>query len=332
MLSKLKGYLNQTHLGAYFLPKKDGFVSSKLCGIMIDFPHHSFTVGLMQPIQGLKQIDFCKTYPLEKIEELKVQLMTIVNEYHIKNADCLWILQQDEYQLILTDSLPVTPAEFQEAIRWKIKDVIRFPLDDVVLDSFPMPNKKPGDAHEMIMVVAASASYLQKQSDLIRASGLNLKIIDIPELAIRNIMALYDDDEKSTALICEQGNRSQLLITSNKKLYFIRQIEVNLTSLKELKEGQPLSDQNVLLLNQFALEIQRSFDYYQSQWRQPIPPRIFYVAPDAVPFDMANELSQRLSQPIKMFNVADKITIPNTILLTELNQHMPLIGGLLRDH
>jgi len=63
-----------------------------------------------------------------------------VEELELQNIDCSWVLTPDKYQYLQMEELPVTPAEFQAAIRWKVKDLIPFPIEDAVIDSFPVPS------------------------------------------------------------------------------------------------------------------------------------------------------------------------------------------------
>src|SRR5207253_1595029 len=128
-------------------------------------------------VDGKQTIEVCETQPYKNQSNLVSSLTTFVKNNSLKNIPCSLMLQPEDYQLLITDALPVTPTEFQAAIRFKIKDLIRFPLDDVVIDNFLMPKMKTSTQNK-ISVIVAQASKLKTLSDQIRNCGLDIKFID----------------------------------------------------------------------------------------------------------------------------------------------------------
>lgn len=267
-------------------------------------------------------LDFFATYPYDAKEGLKERLSAIVKQYQLKQVNCSWVLAPHDYQLIQTDAIPVTASEFQAAIRWKIKDALRFPLDDVVIDKFEIPLSKLSVVNK-IMVVAAQSSYLQKISEDIKASGLRLTYIDIPELALRNMMALSEQNDQSHALVYVQNATIQLLITHQKNLYFSRSLEFGLGGLSE-------SEELTSRIDQLSGEIHRSFDYYENQWRQPLPTSVTFAATKLISAKIIDQLSQSLALPVQWLNLGDKLVAKQEMDFEQQGKYLPIIGEFFR--
>ncbi len=265
-------------------------------------------------------LEFCASYPYDRKEGLKDRLSSIVKQYRLKNTNCTWVLAPQDYQLLQMDVLPVAKNEFQAAIRWKIKDLLRFSIDDVVIDRFEIPSSKLNPKNNKMVVVASQASYLQKTSQDIQEAGLNLSTIDIPELALRNMMALFEQENQSHALIYIQETMTYLLITYQKKLYFIRNLEF----------GWGEEEKKTEHVEQLAVEIQRSFDYYQNQWREPAPTQITLASTRFISQEAIDELSQSLALPVQWLTLDGKLLAKQEINIEQQGKYLPIIGELFR--
>jgi MSHA biogenesis protein MshI len=283
-----------------------------------------FSLAYMHHAIDKLVLEFYASYPYDTQADLKAQLSSIVKQYQLKKVDCSWLLAPEDYQLLQLDVLPVTANEFQAAIRWKIKDLLRFSIDDVVIDHFAVPSSKV-NAKDKMMVVAAQSSYLQKISEIIKASGLNLSFIDVPELAFRNIMALSEQENQSHALVYVQNSIIQLLITYQKQLYFCRNLEFGWGGLSE-----STSDELTKHIAQLASEIQRSFDYYENQWRQPHPTQITFAATKLISKNTMDQLSQFLSLPVQWLHLDGKLITKQEMSFEQQGQYLPMIGELFR--
>jgi len=261
------------------------------------------------------EIVLCESFPYKNTKNIQALLTELVQKYALSGVYCSWILQPEQYQLLQTESLPVSPKEFQAAIRWKVKELLSFPIQDAVIDSFPIPVDTASTTVTTIMLVIARLSILKPLSDQISASGLNLATIDIPELSLRNLTAVYEKDKKSTALIYLQEDNSQLIITHQQQLYFSRVLNFGIKTLENSIE-------------QALLELQRSFDYFQGQWHFPIPERILLESTHHVSMNMKDLFSQGLNVVVQGVDFSEYFTNP----LEEKKEgyFLPLLGSVLR--
>ena len=297
----------------------------------INIDSQSFSIIAAHYDKEKININLCATYPFTTREDLFISLASIVKYHQLDVVNCSWILQPDQYQLLLIETLPVTANEFQSAIRWKIKDLLRFPIDDVIIDSFPLPIKKVSTGQEMIMVVAAKSSDLKSMTEQLKEIGLHINKISIPELSLRNIAALFEQPDQITALIYMQEKNSQIILTSNKELHFARRIELGVKFIEPVQKEVMDEIEIAKKMDKLASEIQRSFDYYQSQWRKSMPTRIIFASVKILSIDIASLLSQYLAIPTEVLNITPYLNNTNMISIEEQGKYLTMIGELFQN-
>ncbi len=177
-----------------------------------------------------------------------------------------------------------------------------------------------------MMVAIAQASLLKTFALQIHESGMNLASIDIPELGFRNINALFENDESSTALIYIQEKSTNLVISRQKTLYLTRRLDWGLDVLLSQQADEEASHH---YLDVLALEIQRSFDYYQSQWRTLVPSRVLLAPVKSSAVDIAAYLSQRLSIKVQNLNLNEVLSSDINLDFDLQNRSLAIIGGAL---
>lgn len=297
----------------------NGIFSVMICPDVINFAYVKNNYGIIE-LQATDSISYKPT-------ELKSTLASLVNKYALESVACSWLLTPDKYQLIQIEELPVPTEEFQSAVRWQIKKLLSFPIDDAFIDRYSIPPSQIANPKKMIQIVAAQASYIQPTANILLESGLNLTVIDIQELALRNITALYENDDKASALIYLQEKNSIITITRQKLFYFTRKLNWSLETLSKASDVEQAHE----YFDKLALELHRSFDYFQAQWRYPAPVRIFVATSIPTSFDIATYLSQRLSLSIQNLNLNTVMRSKITLDLKTQGRYLPLIGAALRD-
>ncbi|MEX0899241.1 MAG: pilus assembly protein PilM [Gammaproteobacteria bacterium] len=200
------------------------------------------------------------------------------------HARCTTLMNAGDYQLLLVEAPDVEASELRAAIRWRIKDLIDFHIDDAVIDVVEIPGQDRGRAR-MMYVVAARSTRVRARIDQIEDAGLELAAIDVEELALRNLAALADRDGRGTCLVWFGGDDGLILLVREGELYLSRRIEVGTSQLfSAALHGDPdngeLGDPLTGVLDQVILEIQRSLDYYDSHFSLP-PLTMVHVAPCA---------------------------------------------------
>lgn len=172
------------------------------------------------------------------------------------------MLDSAEYSLLLTDAPEVPPDELRAAMRWRIKDLIDFHINDATLDVFDVPGERLAGRARSMYAVAARTAAIQKRVDLLDAAGIDLQVIDIAELAQRNLAALLPEDTRGVALLSFSATNGLLTVTRQGELFLSRNLDVGLDAMLAGSDTAAYFDRIVL-------EVQRSLDYYDSHFRQP---------------------------------------------------------------
>jgi MSHA biogenesis protein MshI len=238
-------------------------------------------------------------------------------------SPCSALLPVGEYQLLVVDAPEVPPEEMAAAIRWRIQEMIDFHIDDAVLDIFDAPPAGPANSKQVYVVVARTDTIRQRIDGLEQA-GINLEIIDIPELAMRNIAACLPEDEAGLVSLYFGEDHCLITITHNATLYLTRSIDIGYRELQE----QAASPQ--ALCNRLALEIQRSMDYYEHNYHQAAIKAVALLPVPVTLFGLADALQQTLGVSTRMVNVDDIVDCDATPDDTHAADCLLAVGSALR--
>ena len=212
---------------------------------------------------------------------------------------CATVLPLGDYQLLIVEAPEVPPAELRAAIRWRIQDMIDFHIDDAVLDVFDAPASGPADAKKQLYVVVATSTTVRQHIDRLEQAGVNLEIIDIPELALRNIAARLPEDAEGIVTLYLDQEQCLITLTHEATLYLARNLDIGYRQLQE-SAASPQS-----LCNRLALEIQRSMDYYERQFRQA-PIKTLAIMPVPVMlYGLEDALQQSLGLQTRTLSLGD---------------------------
>ncbi|MDA8364222.1 MAG: pilus assembly protein PilM [Gammaproteobacteria bacterium] len=234
-------------------------------------------------------------------------LAGLARDHDLKHARCTTLLGEAEYQLVLTEAPDVHADELKAALRWRVKDLINFHINDASLDVFDLPGDvAPGRAREMY-VVAARNDAIRARADALEAAGINLDVIDIPELAQRNVSSLLPEDANGVAMLTLQAASGLITLTRQGLLYLSRTLGVGFDTLQAAAEPAGYHDHIVL-------EIQRSLDYYESHFREaPIRHLVLGGAATGLPM-LIEHLRANLNVQVSVLDLAP---------LLDCNQSLP---------
>ena len=238
-----------------------------------------------------------------------------------RRAATVSVLDPSAYNLLLVEAPDVPPEELRAAVRWRIKDLIDFHIDDAVIDVFEMPRHARGGATRMMYAVTAKAELVKQQIELIENAGLKLNVIDIPELTLRNIATLVESEERGTAFLYLADRRSTLLLVRQGVLYLTRHVETGALTLAEAGEMRRE------LVAGLALEIRRSLDYFESHYEQTSIPQLFASGLEAQ--DQA-QLAQELSITVREVDLATLFDTTEDLSPQLQRLCLPAVGAALR--
>ncbi|MGH8752107.1 MAG: agglutinin biogenesis protein MshI, partial [Burkholderiales bacterium] len=155
-----------------------------------------------------------------------------------------------------------------------------------------------------------------------------LAVIDIPEMAQRNIAALFERDGKGVALLSFDQGGGLLTFTHGGELYLSRRIDVTLSQLNDADEA--LRKQN---FERVVLELQRSLDYFDRSYHFIALGRLLLgPLPDSIA--LAAYLAPNLSLPVEALNLSRALDFTATPELNETEnqaRYFQVLGAALRQ-
>jgi MSHA biogenesis protein MshI len=275
---------------------------------------------------GLRpQISKCLFYPL--VEVTASSLEKICKDAQADASRITTLLSSPEYQLLMVDAPNVPVDELKTAIRWKVKDALSCHVDDATIDVLMIPtNKYGGDRPQSLYAVAASNETIRKRIGMFEKARLELSVIDIPEMAQRNIAALYEEDARGLAMLAFNDEGGLFTITCDGELFLARRIEITLGQLQDADEG--LRQQ---YLDRVELEVQRSLDYFDRQFHHIPVSRMLVGAPESLGLDRV--LADNLGIPVAMLELSQGMDIHAVPDLADSEYAclaLPALGAALR--
>ncbi|MGR6871722.1 hypothetical protein ACU6U9_05300 [Pseudomonas sp. HK3] len=255
-----------------------------------------------------------------------------VNKNKLKNADCHYVLNKNEYELELVEPPPVAEDELSEAVRWRLKDLISIPIEETVIDIFPLPEDAYRGRMKMLYVVAVNRAVIEEKLKFIRRCGLDPKIIDIEEMVLRNISLYLPDMEKGTiAILGLKQNSGEILMFSHEDMYLSRSIEMGYSSLMEGDESTE-NEEQFQMMERFILDVQRSLDYYESQLGKGIASKVYILPMGVEGLELQKPMQELLSPMVVELECKKYIPMGPNISFTDVEEMhlLPVIGAVLR--
>ena len=287
-------------------------------------------------LKGKQDLVFFELFYGSQAQERNQGFLDFIKNNTSKNTPCNLVLHPSCYRLLLVDAPEVPQHELKEAMRWRIKDLISEPIEQVVIDTISLPYDAYQGRMNMVYVAVAPLSLITPHVELILQSNLNLISVDIPELALRNLSLLHSvtqttrdltpaSNDASSAIICIKESGSFVSILSENSLYLTRNIDVNLETLHDIaNDNEPATEQLIM-------EIQRSLDYYESQMGKGNVESILFAPAASRGFEKSIDfLNENFSVNIKALDLLCLFNTENEISIPEQAHGLCSIGGALK--
>lgn len=237
------------------------------------------------------------------------------------------LLRHGQYQLLQVEAPSVPKEELRDAVRWRIKEMVDFPIEQAGVDVFGVPQIPGGGRAPQVYAVAASHAVLTPVVRLFHDAKIDLDAIDIPELAQRNVAALFEEENRGTALLAFDDGGGRLTFTYGGELYATRHIDIGAPQLAMADDSMGGVYERVLL------DIQRSMDNFDRNYSFISLSRLV-VAPVSGADGFVDYLKANLYQPVEAMDMAQVLdlgavpALANPLVQSEL---LLPIGAALRQ-
>ncbi len=239
------------------------------------------------------------------------------------------LLEPPKYTITQLDAPAVPRAEWASALQWQAADLLPFPVESAVCDVLEIPTEAfaPGRQTQCYLLAAPEAGVLAAVEPL-NKSGYDLQAVDVPELAQRNVGALFEEENRALAFLSVGTEGLLLTLSFHGELYAYRRIEVQLA---HLSSADAFRRQQAL--DRVALETQRTLDAFDRQYSFMTVTRVVLAAPPAE-FALLNEaLGQSLYVPVVAMDLASVLDLSAVPELQDTASQLPflsVIGAALR--
>lgn len=228
----------------------------------------------VEPDGTRPRVHFCEERSFDPAEPKSLE--RIGRDFQVHRYRCTTLLDPMHYRLLVVEDTPnVQAGELRSAMRWRIKDMIDFPVDEAVVDILEIPPAEAAGARgrRSSHVVAARAERVRSLTQLLEQAKFPVSVIDIHETAQRNIAALLESGGRGVVLVSFDEDGGLITLTCGGELYMSRRIDVTADNLADREASSRSAS-----LDRAALEVQRSLDHFERQYSHVTLERCFVGA------------------------------------------------------
>jgi len=277
--------------------------------------------------EGLTRPEICLLESFRIEPDVPASLHRLRTAKKLGSYSCTTLLASGEYHLAQMETPAVPVAERTEALRWRFKDLVDFPVDGASIGVLDIPIEGGSTRQPMVYAVAAGQAVIAPLMQMYEAAKLHLEAIDIPELAQRNVAALFETENRGLAFLHLDESGGLLTITYRGELYAVRKIEVSAAQLADAD-----IDRQAQLQERVMLEVQRTLDNFDRQYSFISVAGMVVATCPAVP-GLQAYLAENVYVPVQTMDLATVCEFPSVPELRDAArqaQCLPAIGAALR--
>ena len=308
---------------AFFFKQKTlpGWLAVKAEGERAQFAY-------VRPGEKRPQVVYCEARAIDPADPRALERAG--REFDAHRHRVTTLMAPRDYQLLVVEAPTVKAEELRSAIRWRIKDMIDFHVDDAVIDVLDIPVARNGATrgHSMAAVVSRTAA-VQGIVARFEAAKLPLEVIDIPDTAQRNVAALFESAERGVVTLSFDADGGLITFTSGGELYLARRIDLAVGQLAAAEETA-----RAPAFERALVEMQRSLDHFERQFRDVTVGKVL-LAPMPQPAESLRAyLRENLYLPVEELALESVVDLPATRALADRANQMhwlKLVGAGLRS-
>ena len=252
----------------------------------------------------------------------KESLKALSAKYKLKQARCTYVLDLNDYQLLQVETPNVPQEEQVSAVRWKLKDMIDYPVEDATVDLLAIPQDPAyQNKQSYSYAVAAKNNVVGPLANAFVEAGIPLSAIDVRVAAQRNIAQYLEQADRGLATLKVSAKDALLTFTHAGELYHARRF----VDIEEVLSSGAME--------RIALELQRSLDHFDRQFPF-ITVNKLLVAPFEGRDALVAHLRTALYIPVEGFALSDVFDFSEQVNLGDLamqSRMFTVLGAALRE-
>ena len=279
-------------------------------------------VGMDHRPQQTPRVLFWAHYPILN-NNILATLKQIKQKHQLHQLNCMTVLNQDEYDIVITQAPDIADHELASALRWQLQEFTAIPLQNAAIEICPIPWIRNSTDQKAVYAVIAPNQLLKNRIELLTRAGIHLNIVDIPEMAIRNIATLLPESIHGIAVLWLNQHDGMLLLVKAGLLMLVRKLAFGLEDMSKTPETtnfEPL-----------LVELQRSLTYVESHYTDVVLRHLalFPIVSDVTP--LVNFLKSNTDLQIRMIDLSQCLTMEAGLHPHQWNQFIVPLGAALRQ-
>lgn len=226
-------------------------------------------------------------------------LCSKIEQYDLKKKQICFVLSREQYGLQLVEAPQVELSEMRQAMHWRLKELVTFPVEEAIYDLFPLYETPPRGRPQLLYLVTANRSALAPLYEFVENNNIDVQAFDIQEMALRNLLALTTDKKESVALLQLAQDEGHLTIFQHGRLFLCRLLPQGYNLLEQNKEA---------MWEELLLEIQRSFDYYETRFMQHPVSHLFVQREGDAMENIVERIQERISAKVEALSLPSLFT------------------------
>jgi len=276
---------------------------------------------IQRPATQEPRLVHCEFLSSENSDNTAELLRNRLAKLNLQDVPCNMVMSSGNYQLILGEAPKVPAEELAEALRWKIKDLIQFPVADAVINAFLLPEDSVSGGNRLAYAAVAQRNIVLDMIAQAKVAQLKLQAIDIPELVMRNLAQTCCDTQRGIALIQLSKGEGNLQIIRDNKVYLLRHFALPYEG--GLRDEVPAEA--------LVLELQRSLDYFERQMRQVPPSNVIIYGENVTAEKITSEIRESLSVSIDVLDVHTGLQVSHNVQEHTFSYCLLAVGAALRQ-
>ena len=280
-----------------------GFYDDGICFVLM-----SQTKGSKPHVEA---IEFCAGEP--GLHPLLIK--QLLKSHKLKKMGCTTFIDNQFYQLLVTDKPEVPDEDLINALHWEIKDLLTLPIQDVTLDTFYVPDY--GTGKKSINIVSAQKEKITDIAKKFDDAKLNLENIIIEEFAIRNLAVMHSLEKLGMVTLWLNANYGKIIFFSGENIHLTRNIDMGYNTIANSIDGMEM----------IALEVQRSLDYFERHYNQIPISNLLLMPLGLESTGFIDFLKSNLSIPCHEYLIKEELTGLDDLEPEKISKFLLTIGA-----
>lgn len=302
--------------------KETGLMAVKLAAQGI------FAASVSARAGSLPILEFLSFYPLEN-QSWDILLARLAKETPAKQKRCSLLLNPIDYQSFALDSINVPDDELKNAVRFRLNEILEYPAETACIDVLTVPGDSHQGGHKQSLIaIAAKNKDISRFQTLFSNAKLALKVIDVHEMAQRNISSRLELEGRGLAMLSFDHDGGLLTVCFGGELYLSRRIDVTLHDLyvEDVQRRQASFER-------ISLELQRSLDHFDRQHNYITTAKLVLAPLGAVGEELRTFLSANMYLPVENLDLSSIVVLDQMPEMRQSEQqqiYFYVIGAALR--